>query len=63
MPKQYRIDYFMTPSFPQAVKNYWGGTEITGTAYAPDVIGWIDRLSLSFKQSGDFGDRKDLEEI
>ncbi|KAE9375131.1 hypothetical protein N431DRAFT_555630 [Stipitochalara longipes BDJ] len=63
MPKQYRIDYFLTPSFPHIVKTYWGGTEMKGTAYTPDVTGWIDRLSTSFNQSGDSGDRQDLEQI
>jgi hypothetical protein len=63
MPKQYRINYFLTPTFPHIVRNYWGGMERKGTTYAPDVTGWVDRLSASFNQSGDSGDRQDLEEI
>ena len=54
MPKEYRIDHFLTPTFPRTVKTYWGGMSTKGTFYGPDVSGWIDRLS---------GDRQDLAEI
>ena len=47
MPKEYRIGYFLTPTFPRVVKTYWGSMSEKGTRYAPDVTGWIDRLSAS----------------
>lgn len=63
MPKQYRIEYFLTPTFPRIERNYWGGTDAKGPTYAPDVKGWVDRLLASFNQSGNPSDRQDLEEI
>jgi hypothetical protein len=60
MPKRYRIAYFLTPSFPRSISNYWGITE-QGVRYEPDVTGWIDRLSSASLTDPDC--RGDVEEI
>lgn len=60
MPKRYRIAYFLTPSFPRTISNYWGMTKNKGVRYKPDVTGWIDRLSASLS---DPDCRGDVEEI
>ena len=60
MPKRYRIAYFLTPSFPRIISNYWGMTKNKGVRYEPDVTGWIDRLSASLS---DPDCRGDVEEI
>jgi hypothetical protein len=60
MPKRYRIAYFLTPSFPRIVSNYWGITD-RGVRYEPDVSGWIDRLSATSLSDPDC--RGDVEEI
>jgi hypothetical protein len=64
MPKSYRIDWFLTPSFPRPIRTLWSWTETRGIRYEPDVVGWFDRLSASYpNQPIDSDDRKDLEAI
>ena len=63
MPKQYRIKYFLTPTFPCVVRDYGSFVDTKGTTYAPDVTAWCDRLSANPKHSGNPSDRRDLEEV
>lgn len=63
MPKQYRIGYFLTPTFPYVVRRYGMYAETKGTTYAPDVTAWCDRLSTNLKHSDNPSDRRDLEEV
>lgn len=50
IPKQYRISWFLTPTFSCIVAPAWGcsWTTTKGVRYAPDVIGWVDRLSAGY---------------
>lgn len=63
MPKQYRIGYFVTPTFPQIVEQYYGPPETKGVAYSPNVVAWCDRLSANLQRSNDPDDRRDLKEV
>jgi hypothetical protein len=64
MPKKYRLGYFLTPGFPRIIDRYYGMLEEEIARYAPDVTGWVDRLSASFmNQPNDSDSKKDLEEI
>lgn len=63
MLKQYRIEYFLTPTFPN-VARYYGTYAVTkGKIHAPNVTAWCDRLSISLEQSDNPSDRRDLEEV